>query len=132
MANDGNPPNTKDPRARKRVGVLLAVSLLTAALASDWHFARLLARVVNAALPLYKNPVDLTWAGFAVFSIHSIAALLAGVTGFRAHREAQRVRPWRAVALVAAVLGGLVAVVFVLGWWGTAFVEAFPWQRPLP
>ena len=41
-------------------------------------------------LPFYRNPVDLTWAGFASWSAFSVAALAGFVSGLIAHRRIGR------------------------------------------
>lgn len=80
-------------------------------------------------LPFYRNPVDLTWAGFASWSAFSVAALAGFVSGLIAHRRIGRRGLWAAVAWVGGGLSAVAVIYYTLSWWGLAFVEALPWDE---
>lgn len=58
-------------------------------------------------LPLYRNPVDLTWAGFASWASFSAAALAGFLCALTAHRRTGRRGRWARIAWVG---GGISAI----------------------
>lgn len=80
-------------------------------------------------LPLYRNPVDLTWAGFASWTAFSAAALVGFLCGLMAHRRTERRGRWAGVAWLGGGISAVAVIYYALSWWGLAFVEAFPWNE---
>lgn len=78
-------------------------------------------------LPLYRNPVDLSWAGFASWTTLSVAAVAGFVCGLMAHRRTGRRGSWAWVAWIGGGISAIAVIYYAVSWLGLAFVEALPW-----
>jgi hypothetical protein len=101
---------------------LASLGLGLMAAAGPWLHGTL-ARV----LPFYKNPVDLTWAGFASWVTFSAAALAGFLCGLMTHRKTQRRGRWAGVAWIGGGVSAVAVIYYAFSWLGLAFVDALPW-----
>ncbi len=123
-AVSGAPPASHYRRATP----FLVGALVCLAVAGSRFLGFDLWSLVHRLTPVWRNPVDLTWAGVLVLVVSSIAAIAGVVLSVFARRTTRSKSAGRLIATASYALGVLFIILYVMTWFGTAFVEAFPWQ----